>query len=149
MGINWKKLIHQKKKVALDTSPFIYLWAQDSTYQPAIAELFLHLESHSCLITVSAIVLTELLVKHYERKDVKQIQNILTYCNLPFVEVNPVTSRIAISAAFLRAKYRFKTPDSLHIASALESRAEVFICNDKALKKVEEIPVLCLDDVIR
>jgi predicted nucleic acid-binding protein len=44
-------------------------------------------------------------------------------------------------ATDLRASYGFKTPDALHLASAIEEKADVFITGDSKLAKCKEIRV--------
>jgi predicted nucleic acid-binding protein len=41
----------------------------------------------------------------------------------------------------LRAKYGFKAPDAIHLAAAIEGNCDVFLTNDYALAKCEEIKV--------
>ena len=41
----------------------------------------------------------------------------------------------------LRATYGFKTPDALHLASAIEGKADIFITGDGKLARCKEIPV--------
>ena len=38
--------------------------------------------------------------------------------------------------------------DALHIATALQSRCDVFVTNDRQLAQVTEIPVLLLDSML-
>ena len=49
-------------------------------------------------------------------------------------------------AAELRAKYRIKMLDALHIATAIVSQADLFVCNDLGLRRVTEIKILLLSD---
>lgn len=58
-----------------------------------------------------------------------------------------VTSTIAENAARLRAKYNLRTPDALHVATALQTNCNAFLTNDLGLKRVNEIVVLVLDDL--
>jgi len=44
-------------------------------------------------------------------------------------------------ATDLRARYRFKTPDGIHLASAIEQRADLFITGDADLQRCGEIKV--------
>jgi predicted nucleic acid-binding protein len=44
-------------------------------------------------------------------------------------------------ATELRAVYGFKTPDALHLASAIEGKADIFITGDGKLARCKEIPV--------
>jgi predicted nucleic acid-binding protein len=51
-------------------------------------------------------------------------------------------SREAIDKATeLRAKYNFKTPDSIHLAAAITSNCDVFFTNDHRLDRCTEIKV--------
>ena len=59
----------------------------------------------------------------------------------------PVTAQIAESAAYLRARYNLRTPDALHVATALDARCDAFLTNDLAIKRVTEIRVLVLDEM--
>jgi predicted nucleic acid-binding protein len=44
-------------------------------------------------------------------------------------------------ATELRAKYGFKTPDALHLATAVVAQADVFLTGDAALAKCSEVKV--------
>jgi len=58
-----------------------------------------------------------------------------------------VTSRIAESAADLRARYNLRTPDALHVAAGIDARCDAFLTNDTGIKRVTEIAVLVLDEL--
>ncbi len=47
-------------------------------------------------------------------------------------------------AAGLRAVYRFRTPDAIHLATAIENEAAVFLTGDAALKQCREVKVRLL-----
>ena len=59
----------------------------------------------------------------------------------------PIDEQIARRAAHLRAQYNLKTPDALHVATALETGCQAFLTNDMGLKRVSEIRVLVLDEL--
>ena len=58
-----------------------------------------------------------------------------------------VNKNIARRAAELRAKYNLKTPDALHVATALETHCQAFLTNDMGLKRITEIQILVLDEL--
>jgi predicted nucleic acid-binding protein len=58
-----------------------------------------------------------------------------------------VSLQTAVRATDLRAKYNLRTPDAIHMATALELGCELFLTNDNGLKRVSEIQVLILDEV--
>ena len=63
------------------------------------------------------------------------------------------TSRCSLSwdtgcmAGALRARYGLPMPDMLQVAAALESGSCALITNDKALRRVDEVPIVLLDDL--
>ena len=67
--------------------------------------------------------------------------------NREFCTLVPITAKVAIEAANIRARYGNNTPDALHIASALLSGCDAFLTNDHKLRVVQEPNVLVLDDL--
>jgi len=55
--------------------------------------------------------------------------------------VAEVTPAVIERATDLRARYGFKTPDALHLATAIEERADLFLTGDDALARCAEIQV--------
>jgi predicted nucleic acid-binding protein len=68
--------------------------------------------------------------------------------NFPNLTVKAPDVAIAIKAAELHAVYGIKTPDALHLATAITSGAEVFVSQDVGLKRVKEIAVYPLRDTL-
>lgn len=56
--------------------------------------------------------------------------------NFPNLKIIPLTIDISIAAARLRAIHGLRTPDAIHIATALESKSSGIITNDKDFKKI-------------
>ena len=110
--------------------------------------IFLHIETLSLEVITSAITLTEMLMKPMQASDHK-LQN--SYRDLlaknAYVRLLPVTAAIAESAANLRARYNLRTPDALHIATAVESGCDAFLTNDLILKRVTELSILVIDEL--
>jgi predicted nucleic acid-binding protein len=44
-------------------------------------------------------------------------------------------------------RYRLRTPDAIHLATALHQGADIFLTNDHALLQVNEVPVLLIDEL--
>jgi predicted nucleic acid-binding protein len=90
--------------------------------------------------------MTELLVQPYRRADEQKINNfyglLSTYPNLEWIAP---TLEIADIAAKLRAAHRFRTPDSLQAATAIQSNATGFLTNDPVFRRVDLFETLVLD----
>lgn len=55
-----------------------------------------------------------------------------------------IDARVIETATQLRATYGFRTPDALHLATAIEEKATVFLTGDSALKQCREVNVKVL-----
>lgn len=52
-----------------------------------------------------------------------------------------VTRAVIDRATELRARLGFKTPDAIHLASAIEASADLFITGDRAFARFADLPV--------
>jgi predicted nucleic acid-binding protein len=125
------------RRIALDTSIFIYQLEANARYVALSDEVFTWLEEPGHTAVTSTIALTELLVKPYlssDERSANEINALLsTYPNLDWVAPDLL---IASLAARYRAEYRLKTPDAIQAATAVRSRATAFITNDSAFERV-------------
>ena len=140
--------------VCLDTSPFIYFMEENPKYISKVAEIFSEISNGSIFGISSYLSLLEVLVKPMkdEARDIA-----LQYRDLMLgstsLRLYPLDERVAEEAANLRAKYdgngfKIKTPDAIQIATGLLNGADVFLTNDSALKKIREIKVMILDEMV-
>lgn len=131
--------------IALDTNIFVYVFDEDSAFHLQAKNVMGLVRNTNLVVAVSVIVYSELFsYSPISEEEHKQYTKILEK-NDQFQLVD-VTLTIAKKAAYLRRKYRIKTPDALIIASAIESGAEVFVTNDERLKILQEIEVKTLND---
>lgn len=99
--------------------------------------------------STATLTLTEILVQPYRLKKedivLKFYSLFTTYPHLKWMQLSLGISDLA---AKLRAEHNLRTPDAIHMASALSEGATGFVCNDKGFRRVEEIECLMLDDWI-
>lgn len=55
--------------------------------------------------------------------------------------VSELSAAVIERATDLRARYRFRTPDALHLATAIQETADVFLTGDAALARCAEVRV--------
>lgn len=60
-------------------------------------------------------------------------------------KVVDITREVIDTATELRAKYNFKTPDSIHLAAAITSACDIFFTNDHRLDRCTEIKIETLE----
>lgn len=152
MNGNARKLqraVERHKTVGLDTSPFIYFIEDVTPYADLLEPVFDRLEHHALRGVTSTVTVAEILTKPLADKNFGLVDEIKftlkTFATLSMVTID---EKLAEAAALIRARYRFRLPDALQIAAAIEGEATLFITNDKRLKKIDAIEVLVLDDYL-
>ena len=144
-----KKLLVHHNNISLDSCVFIYHFEGSGKYNRLTIDLFKSIENGSTIVNCSTLVLSEVLVLPYKlgKYDAAKEYEFLIK-TFPNVNLNPVSSDIAARSAIIRSKYNLPAPDSIHLANALTSGCSLFITNDSKLKKIDEIKVICLEELI-
>jgi predicted nucleic acid-binding protein len=141
--------LRRHRRIALDTSIFIYQLDPNVRYLHLTDPIFTWTEAKGHTAVSSTMTLTELLVRPYREggdQAVDTFYGLLSrYPNLEWI---PVDLRIADLAARLRADHRFRTPDALQAATAAHEHATGFVTNDPVFKRVKALEVLLLDDLL-
>ena len=66
----------------------------------------------------------------------------------PEIQLVKITADIIEKATELRANLNFKTPDAIHLASAIRIKASAFLTGDRSLARCGEISVEILGTVV-
>jgi predicted nucleic acid-binding protein len=144
-----RTILRGHRRIALDTSIFIYQLEANDRYLALTDCIFAWLERPDSKALTSTITMTELLVQPYRESDEQRVDEfyglLSTYPNLDWVAPN---LEIADLAARLRALYRLRTPDALQAATAIHAGASAFITNDKVFERVEGFEALILDRLL-
>jgi predicted nucleic acid-binding protein len=135
--------------VGIDTSVFIYQFEGEPRFA-APAEVVLNgLASGLFDGVTSALTVMELLVRPLQigRVDVADdYQTLLAnYPNLTVLAIDQFSARMA---ARLRAAYRLAPADALQVATCLRHGATAFVTNDHRLRRIKELEVILLDELI-
>jgi predicted nucleic acid-binding protein len=137
------------KTVFLDTAPLIYFIEKNVRYLDVVKPIITLINSQQAKGMTSTITLLEVLVLPLREGNKKLADRyktiLLTSSDLETCEIS---NAISERAAAIRAKYRFKTPDSIQLATAIIRKADYFLTNDSALKQLKEIKIIVLEDYI-
>ena len=135
-------------RVGFDTSPIIYLIEMNLSYHRLVTEIFHRIDQGIITGFTSVITLTEVLIQPLEQGQIHLQEE---YRDLLLHSANfntlPVDAEIAEQAAVFRAQHGLRIPDALQVAVAETANCQVFLTNDKALKRVEDVNVLVLDEL--
>lgn len=134
--------------VYLDASGFIYSAERIEPYRTLLEPMWRQADGGRFTIVSSDLVVLETLVKPIRDSDMflKALFNSLFDSNA--VNLIPATRDIWEQSAVLRASTGLKTPDALHAATALSVRCDLFITNDTDFRRVENLPVTVLGDLV-
>jgi predicted nucleic acid-binding protein len=132
----------------VDTAPFIYYTEKRAEYADKMLEIFGYVDQEKIHVITGSLTLTETLMKPLQEEDIQLADQ---YRSIFFrtrgITTTSITPKVGDNAAVLRAQYNLKTPDALHIATAIEAGCDAFLTNDLGLKHVKEISVLILQEM--
>jgi predicted nucleic acid-binding protein len=131
--------------IGIDTQIFTYVMENNRQFEAASFKIIQDVENGKYSGIFASIGIIELLTgpKKSGKYDLaRQYQERLE--KYPNLVIRNLNESIIDIASTLRAKYNLRTPDSIHLATAIDARASVFFTNDKKLKVVREIKVVTL-----
>jgi predicted nucleic acid-binding protein len=137
--------VSASRLVAFDTPVWVAFIEQRSAFLPAVRPLFDDLAAGRLRVVTSALGLAELLTGALRQGDellARRVEDVLT--GLKGSAIVPVTIGVARISARIRVQYGLRTPDSVHIASAIAAEATEFVTMDRRLARVKEIEVRVL-----
>jgi predicted nucleic acid-binding protein len=141
-----RAFLRRQRRIALDTSVFIYQLEANTRYLALTDSVFSWLERAGHEAVTSTITMTELLVPSYRENDEPRVDAfyglLSTYPNLRWVAPDLETTDLA---AMLRAQYRLRTPDALQAATAIRANATGMITNDPVFARIAELDTAVLD----
>jgi len=146
----FRQTLSRLSKIALDSSCFIYHIEENQKYAELTKIIFEELLPQNKLKAfASTLIITEILTKPYlyNRPDLVHDYKDLIL-NLPNFSTFAPEEQICDGAALIRAKYNFRTPDAIHIATAIAQKAAAIVGNDKKWEKVKEIKTIILEEFI-
>jgi len=143
-----RTFLRRHRRIALDTSIFIYQFEPNPKYFPYTDSIFRWLEQPGSAAITSTITMTELLVQPYRDGNQQRADEfyglLSTYPNLGWIAPN---LEIADLAARIRALHRLRTPDALQAATAVHMLSTGLITNDPVFERVEGLETMVLDEL--
>jgi len=115
--------------IYIDTNIFIYLFEGHNLYGEKVVESLEAYKLQNKQLVTSAITVTEFLTGTIKSK-------LMTLHQLSDLSILPLDENIAEQAAILQRENNIKIGDSIHLATALQAKAESFYTNDKELSKI-------------
>lgn len=125
--------------VYLDASAIIYFVEAESPFHAAAVQSIARFrgDPKSCLIT-SHLTRLECRVKPLRDSNEPLLAKYDDFFRRRRLVVADVSTPVLELATDLRVRYRFKTPDAIHLATAIEHHADLFLSGDEDLQRCTE-----------
>ncbi len=135
-------------RLFLDTAPVIYYVERNPSYAALVDDIFDRVDAGTLHAVTSPITLAECLVGAI-RQGLPQAQQdftdlIVSGANVTCLGLDDATAR---RAADLRVRYNLPLADAFQVAVALDSNCDTLPTNYHAFRRVQELPILVLDDL--
>jgi uncharacterized protein len=125
-------------RLYLDTAPVIYVVQRVSPFfTPALTRM----TATGVSLVASDLTRMESRILPMRKRDIVLIREFDNFFDRSVTEVLTLSREIMNRAAEIRAEYNFKTPDSIHLAAAVESGCDVFYTNDHRLDRCKLITI--------
>lgn len=141
--------ISNLQKVALDTNIFICALNLKDLRQRAALSILEEIKIKKLKTSISVLVLEEFFIRIHKQSREKEISSLLDFITIGgLVAILDVNKEIALLAAKLRAEYSsLRTPDTIHLASAISAGANIFITTDRKIpRKIDRLKAIVLEE---
>lgn len=128
-------------KLYLDANVIIFGHEADEPLKQLVLNLLLDWCQRGGKVTTSILSRLECRVIPLRTRNAGLLADYADFFSSEALEVVEISRPIIELATELRAQYGFKSPDAIHLASAVDAGAQKFLTADVALRKCTEIVV--------
>ena len=135
--------------IYVDASGLIYSVERIEPYRTLLEPMWEQAQDGDLTIVSSPVLVIEALVKPLRdgNTEIESQYRELFASNV--VRLLDASYQVFEDAARLRAETGLKTPDALHAATALRVGCALFITNGTDFRRVQGLPIVVLDDLLR
>ena len=134
--------------IYLDTSVVIYSVEQVPDYYQILEPLWEKVEGGEVRVCSSELIVLETLVLPLRTGNQNLLQAYDQLLLSSSLQLIPIHQEILRNAAQLRGDYNLKTPDAIHLATALRESCNLLLTNDVQFRRVRELSVTILQDAL-
>lgn len=135
--------------VYLDANGLIYSVERVEPYRTLLQPMWEQAQDGNLTIVSSPVLVIEALTKPLQDGNTEIEMQYRELFEANAVRMLDASYSVFEDAARLRAKTGLKIPDALHAATALQIECTLFITNDEDFRRVENLPVVVLDDLLK
>lgn len=139
----------EEKIIGVDTMIFIYLFENNKKYFSIVKEFFDLLEKEKIIVITSIISPIEIIsTPSIEKYPEKQRLYLSFFKKMKNLKVKEISWELVEKVGYFRRKYNLRTPDAIQLVTVIDSHSKIFVTNDIRFKKVKEILIIILDELI-
>ena len=125
-------------RIYLDSAPVIYPVEQSPEFSSLVDE---RLTATDAVLVASDLTRMECRVKPLRDNDADLLGDYDRFFEEALNECVSLTRRVLDLATETRARYGFKTPDSIHLAASVINGCDRFLTNDRQLERFPDIAI--------
>lgn len=123
-------------RIYWDTMLFIYYFEGHSEFGPRVRHIHQEMMRRGDVLCTSVFTAAEILIGPQKQKSYKRVEELKEYFESDEIEVIPFTLRTAEAYSRIRAENSVLPADAIHLASASDTRADLFFTNDIKIQKL-------------
>lgn len=123
-------------RLYLDAAPVIYAVEQVTPFFPVVDA---RLSAAGTVCVASDLTRLECRVKPVREGNADLLKDYDDFFAYAVAEIVALSREVIDRAREIRARYRFKTPDAVHLAAAVVTSCDVFLTNDHRLDRFPDI----------
>lgn len=134
--------------VYIDSAILIYSVEAHPDYRELLRPLWLSLQENEIEVITSELSEMEVLIVPLRNNDRALVND---YRELMFngeMRLIPISQTILREAARLRATTNLRTPDAIHVATAINTGSTLFLTNDLRIRQIPNLPIIVLQEVL-
>jgi len=139
------RVLARHRLIALDSCVLIYWLEGHDEFGPQAKAVLSRLQRGRNTAVLSTLALLEIQVGPYRKQSENLADRYFALLHeLPNCQWISMTYAIADLAAQLRAGHGIATPDAIHLATAINSGAGLFVTNDRKLPEISQMDYLLI-----
>jgi len=123
-------------RIYWDTMLFVYLLEADPQFGPRVGEIYKEMMLRGDLLCTSIFTVGEVLVGPQKSGGSEVVARLKNYFARDEVDLIALTMEMAEHYSRIRAAHGVSPADAIHLASAAQSRTDLFLTNDRKLLRL-------------
>ena len=134
--------------IYIDASGLIYSMERVEPYRTLLEPMWQEAQDGNITIVSSPLIVIEALVKPLRDGNTEIESQYRELFASNAVRLLDASYQVFEDAASIRAETGLKTPDAIHAATAIRAECTLFVTNDTDFRRVQELPIVVLDDLL-